>query len=174
MTTGSCCTVHPIAAERLGPVLRSTATTISPANYGRRRPTRSTPQADLLVVGHISTGDPSTPSAEAMAVRDGRIVGIGSRSDVDGLTDALAEQARIGRGGGRGRAAEHQQELRGEPAPAIEAAGKLGDKSNLLAVEAVPDDLTHQYGICGVGKRVRQGPDLKNDCVHGSTSQCLH
>lgn len=86
MTTGSCCTVHPIAAERLGPVLRSTATTISPANYGRRTPTRSTPQADLLVVGHISTGDPSTPSAEAMAVRDGRIVGIGSRSDVDGLT----------------------------------------------------------------------------------------
>jgi UTP--glucose-1-phosphate uridylyltransferase len=35
----------------------------------------------------------------------------------------------------------------------IEAAGKLGEKSNLIAVEAVPDDLTHQYGICGVGKR---------------------
>jgi UTP--glucose-1-phosphate uridylyltransferase len=36
----------------------------------------------------------------------------------------------------------------------IEAAAKLGAKSNLLAVEAVPDDLTHQYGICGVGKRL--------------------
>jgi UTP--glucose-1-phosphate uridylyltransferase len=35
----------------------------------------------------------------------------------------------------------------------IDAAGKLGAKSNLLAVEAVPDHLTHQYGICGVGKR---------------------
>jgi len=35
----------------------------------------------------------------------------------------------------------------------IEAAGKLGAKSNLIAVEAVPDHLTHQYGICGVGKR---------------------
>ena len=35
----------------------------------------------------------------------------------------------------------------------IEAASKLGEKSNLIAVEAVPDDLTHQYGICGVGKR---------------------
>jgi len=35
----------------------------------------------------------------------------------------------------------------------IEAAGKLGDKSNLIAVEEVPADLTHQYGICGVGKR---------------------
>src|SRR3954470_3802816 len=35
----------------------------------------------------------------------------------------------------------------------IEAAGKLGEKSNLIAVEPVPDRLTHQYGICGVGKR---------------------
>jgi len=35
----------------------------------------------------------------------------------------------------------------------IETASTLGDKSNLVAVEAVPDHLTHQYGICGVGKR---------------------
>jgi UTP--glucose-1-phosphate uridylyltransferase len=35
----------------------------------------------------------------------------------------------------------------------IETAAMLGDKSNLIAVEAVPDHLTHQYGICGVGKR---------------------
>jgi UTP--glucose-1-phosphate uridylyltransferase len=35
----------------------------------------------------------------------------------------------------------------------IEAAGQLGEKSNVIAVEAVPDHLTHQYGICGVGKR---------------------
>src|SRR5271155_5049952 len=35
----------------------------------------------------------------------------------------------------------------------IEAASKLGEKSNLIAVEPVPDELTHQYGICGVGKR---------------------
>jgi UTP--glucose-1-phosphate uridylyltransferase len=39
----------------------------------------------------------------------------------------------------------------------IEAASKLGAKSNLIAVEAVPDHLTHQYGICGVGKRHAQG-----------------
>jgi UTP--glucose-1-phosphate uridylyltransferase len=36
----------------------------------------------------------------------------------------------------------------------IEAAGRLGDKSNLIAVEEVPAHLTHQYGICGVGKRL--------------------
>src|SRR3954464_4018591 len=36
----------------------------------------------------------------------------------------------------------------------IEVASKLGEKSNVLAVEAVPENLTHQYGICGVGKRM--------------------
>lgn len=35
----------------------------------------------------------------------------------------------------------------------IDTASKLGEKSNIIAVEAVPDHLTHQYGICGVGKR---------------------
>ncbi len=35
----------------------------------------------------------------------------------------------------------------------MDTASSLGEKSNLIAVEAVPDHLTHQYGICGVGKR---------------------
>ncbi|PZA11502.1 UTP--glucose-1-phosphate uridylyltransferase [Rhodopseudomonas palustris] len=35
----------------------------------------------------------------------------------------------------------------------IQAAEKLGDKANVIAVEEVPADRTHQYGICGVGKR---------------------
>src|SRR5258708_33476682 len=35
----------------------------------------------------------------------------------------------------------------------IEAAGKLDEQSNLIAVEAVPDHVTHQYGICGAGQR---------------------
>lgn len=35
----------------------------------------------------------------------------------------------------------------------MQAAENLGPKSNILAVEAVPDDMTHNYGICGVGKR---------------------
>jgi UTP--glucose-1-phosphate uridylyltransferase len=39
----------------------------------------------------------------------------------------------------------------------IEAASKLGEKSNLIAVEEVPSHLTHQYGICGVGKRHPHG-----------------
>jgi UTP--glucose-1-phosphate uridylyltransferase len=39
----------------------------------------------------------------------------------------------------------------------IEAASRLGDKSNLIAVEEVPAHLTHQYGIVGVGNRHPQG-----------------
>jgi UTP--glucose-1-phosphate uridylyltransferase len=39
----------------------------------------------------------------------------------------------------------------------IERASKLGEKSNLIAVEEVPAHLTHQYGICGVGKRYPDG-----------------
>ncbi len=35
----------------------------------------------------------------------------------------------------------------------IEAAGKLGEKANLIAVEEVEEHLTHNYGIAGVGKR---------------------
>ncbi|MGJ5176738.1 UTP--glucose-1-phosphate uridylyltransferase GalU [Bradyrhizobium oligotrophicum] len=35
----------------------------------------------------------------------------------------------------------------------IAAARELPEKSNLLAVQEVPADQTHQYGICGVGKR---------------------
>jgi UTP--glucose-1-phosphate uridylyltransferase len=35
----------------------------------------------------------------------------------------------------------------------IEAAGHLPDQANLLAVQEVAADQTHQYGICGVGPR---------------------
>ena len=39
----------------------------------------------------------------------------------------------------------------------VEAASGLGAKSNLIAVQEVPADVTHQYGICGVGKRHASG-----------------
>jgi UTP--glucose-1-phosphate uridylyltransferase len=39
----------------------------------------------------------------------------------------------------------------------VEAANGLGAKSNLIAVQEVPADMTHQYGICGVGKRHASG-----------------
>ena len=39
----------------------------------------------------------------------------------------------------------------------VDIANALGEKSNLVAVEEVPMDMTHQYGICGVGKRHAHG-----------------
>src|SRR5207248_8587577 len=47
----------------------------------------------------------------------------------------------------------------------IEAARKLGEKSNLIAVEEVPAHLTHQYGICGVGKRHKRANLFEVDGV---------
>lgn len=35
----------------------------------------------------------------------------------------------------------------------VEAAQEAGEKANLIAVQEVPADQTHLYGICGVGKR---------------------
>jgi UTP--glucose-1-phosphate uridylyltransferase len=45
----------------------------------------------------------------------------------------------------------------------VEAARKLPEKSNLLAVEEVPEHLTHQYGICGVGPRHAGGKMFEVD-----------
>ncbi|MUM31154.1 amidohydrolase family protein, partial [Mycolicibacterium sp. CBMA 361] len=38
--------------------------------------------ADLVIVGNIVTVDPERPTAEALAVTDGRIVAVGSRGEV--------------------------------------------------------------------------------------------
>jgi len=35
----------------------------------------------------------------------------------------------------------------------IAAAEALGDKANLIAVEAVPENMTHMYGVVSVGER---------------------
>src|ERR1700731_2493572 len=39
-------------------------------------------QADLVIAGTVLTVDDARPTAEALAVADGRIVAVGSRSDV--------------------------------------------------------------------------------------------
>jgi len=43
-------------------------------------------KVDLLVLGTIATNDSKKPVAEAMGVRDGRVVAIGSRAELDGMT----------------------------------------------------------------------------------------
>ncbi|MDB5563601.1 MAG: UDP-glucose pyrophosphorylase [Tardiphaga sp.] len=48
----------------------------------------------------------------------------------------------------------------------IDIANGLGEKSNLVAVEEVPMEMTHQYGICGVGER-HGGPDGNTFTIDG-------
>lgn len=80
----SCGSAVPTSRDRLAPVIASTGEGIVPARHGEGR--APGPIADLLVLGRIATGRPDAPTAEAMAVSAGRIVGIGTRSDVEGLT----------------------------------------------------------------------------------------
>ena len=83
MAPPSCCSSHPIAHAHLGPALRAAPTTVVPAHHARAN--RAGPHADLLVVGQIATGLPATPTAAAMAVSGGSIVGLGTRDELDGL-----------------------------------------------------------------------------------------
>ncbi len=82
----SCCNTKGLATTQLGPALASAPEQVTPANHAASRPSSST--ADLLVVGSIVTNNPAAPTAEAMAISGGRIIGIGSQSDVEGLVTA--------------------------------------------------------------------------------------
>ena len=74
-----------------------------PAAPGPRRPVPRAPfdpmakvPADLLIVGSLVTMDPFNPTAGALAVRDGRIVGVGSAADLDGLRGPGTEVLDLG------------------------------------------------------------------------------
>ncbi len=77
------CSAHPVAKAVLGDGFPAAGGAVEPAHHARSRTEGE--RADLLVVGQISTGDPRSPSAEAMAVSGGSIIGIGTVADVDRL-----------------------------------------------------------------------------------------
>ena len=79
----ACCSSSPLAKVHLDHALGSAPTTVDPAHHGRSRPEGE--RADLLVVGRIVTGDQACPTAEAMAVSGGAIIGIGSKAEMDAL-----------------------------------------------------------------------------------------
>jgi len=90
----TCNAATPLSRDRIAPAIATAGVTITPAHHGahHRSPgaapahSATTAKADLVVVGRIATGDPAAPTAEAMAVRDGRILALGSTADVEGLT----------------------------------------------------------------------------------------
>ena len=81
--TDACSASTPALHDRIAPAIAASGTHISgaPRDTGPRGDGR----ADLVVIGAISTGDADSPTAEAMAIADGRIVGLGTRDDVEGL-----------------------------------------------------------------------------------------
>jgi len=54
--------------------------------------------ADMIVFGSIATGVPGAATADAMAIKDGNIIGIGSASDIEGLKDPSTEIVDAGDG----------------------------------------------------------------------------
>lgn len=56
--------------------------TITPASHGGGA---AGAVADTLFVGNITTNNPAQPSAEAVAVSNGVIIGVGSKAELDGL-----------------------------------------------------------------------------------------
>jgi len=54
--------------------------------------------AELVVTGTVLTVDEKRPTAEALAVADGRIVAVGSRSDVAGLIGPDTQTVDVGDG----------------------------------------------------------------------------
>lgn len=84
--SAGCCSAHPLTQEHLGGAIAAAGTVINPAHLAGQVKTGSV--ADTLVVGTISTGNPAAPSAEAMAISGGMIMGLGSLAEVQGLTDS--------------------------------------------------------------------------------------
>jgi len=87
MQSSTCnCSAHPVVKAHLGETVAASTKTIDPAHHARGH--KAGKHADLLVVGTIATGNPTAPTAEAMAVSGGSIIGIGSLVDLEGLTNA--------------------------------------------------------------------------------------
>lgn len=85
----SCCGNHDVAQSQLSDAVTQAGTNVHPAHHAAAT-VASQPRAvaDLLVVGSITTNNPAAASAEAMAIANGQIVGIGSLADVEGLVSA--------------------------------------------------------------------------------------
>lgn len=92
MTSSTCnCNVHPVVRAHVAEAMPTT-TAVDPARHASHR--RKGEHAELIVVAPISTGNPASPVAEAMAVSGGEIIGIGALSDVENLANGSTRTIR--------------------------------------------------------------------------------
>lgn len=76
--SAGCCAPHPANAARVS------LSGVQPAQRDVRPPrSQNAGKADLLVTGSLRTMDEAAPTAEAMAVANGRILAVGSRADLE-------------------------------------------------------------------------------------------
>ena len=54
--------------------------------------------ADLVITGTVLTVDDARPTAEALAIADGRIIAVGDRSDIEAFIGPATETIDIGDG----------------------------------------------------------------------------
>ena len=94
LSSTSCCNPKGLAAAHVGPALAGVSESITPAHHADGNPSGST--ADVVVIGDIVTNNPAQPTAEAMAISGGVIIGIGSQSDVEGLVTATTTTLKPG------------------------------------------------------------------------------
>ncbi len=97
-----CCTTDRLAITRtlslaaFAPLQQALVTPVGNIVLPSQRGNRTA--ADMIVYGSIATGNPASPTADAMAIKDGSIVGIGSASDVEGLRDSATQVVDSGDG----------------------------------------------------------------------------
>ena len=90
-----CCTPDRLEITRtlshaaFGPLQQALVTPMGRSGLPVQRAQRTA--ADMIVYGKIATGDASNPTADAMAIKGGNIIGIGSASDVEGLKDPTTQ-----------------------------------------------------------------------------------
>jgi predicted amidohydrolase YtcJ len=103
LLTDGCCTTDRLTAIRelshaaFAPLPQALVRPVSSSWIPHPRSGSST-KADTIVYGAISPGLPGSDQAEAMAIRSGIIVGIGSVSDVEGFRDPQTEIVDAGDG----------------------------------------------------------------------------
>jgi len=90
----SCCQPKALASAQVGPAIAGAPDQVTPAHHAASRPAGQA--ADLVVLGDIVTNNPAAPTAQAMAILGGRIVAIGSTSDVDGLVGPATKTLKPG------------------------------------------------------------------------------
>lgn len=88
-----CCQPHPLMAQMITPgAIPEVRASGSHRPGGGGRPDR----ADLLVLGTVVTMNPAQPEAEALAVRNGRVLALGSRDELADLRGPDTEMVKLG------------------------------------------------------------------------------